>query len=101
MTKGKKLMKKTSFQVRDGLVKKDRNKTGMRKVKNTTLLRNDGILLVQCELGMQVHCVGGLVQSELWMPERIPPSFCNGVIFLSLSSLACFCPFYRSIPILK
>ena len=33
-----------------------------------------------------------------WRRERRPPSFCSGVVFLSFSTLPCFCLFYRSIP---
>ena len=74
----------------------------MRKLNNTNLLQKDGGLLssLQCnalaslihfahnaqsELGMQVHCIGD--------QRGGPPSFCSMVVFLSFSSLPCFCPF--------
>ena len=41
----------------DGTVKKDRNKAGMKKLKNTTLLRNDGGFLS----GLQRNALASLV----------------------------------------
>ena len=36
-----------------------------------------------------------------WRPGRRLPSFRSRVVFLSFSSLTCFCPFHRSSPNLK
>ena len=52
-----KFPKNTSFQLRAGIVKKDRNKAGMEKLKNTSLVRNDGALLS----GLQRKALASLV----------------------------------------
>ena len=68
------------------------NKTGMRKLKNITLLRNDSSLLS----GLQCNAPESLVnfQSELgmehWRPERRPPLFHGRIVLLSFLIPALF-----------
>ena len=52
-----KVSKKTSFQVRTGPVKRTETRRGTRKIKNTTLIRNDGTLF----FGLQLKALASLV----------------------------------------
>ena len=74
---GKKFLKKNFISSYGWTCKKDRNKSGMRKLKNATLLRNDGSLL----FGLQRNALASLVHFVVckwtrdgsalrWRPER-------------------------------
>ena len=77
------------------------------KLRNTTLLRNNVSLLS----GLQRNALASLVcfvtyttkrtrdaSALRWRPERRLTLFRSRVVFLSFSSLPCFCTFYSSIP---
>ena len=88
---------KTSFQVG---MDQYRNKAGMRKLKNTTLLRA-GSTIVHFTVWVTkwIMDAGAL----RWRAETTSPLFCNimGRCFCMsflIAALPCFCPVYRSIP---
>ena len=101
-TRGKKFLKKTSFRV--GMELQKVQKQGRdEKLKNTTLLRNNVSLLS----GLQRNALASLVcfvtyttkqtrdaSALRWRPERRLTLFRSRVVFLSFSSLPCFCTFY-------
>ena len=95
VTGRKMIQKKIFISTQEMTCQKDRNKAGMRKIKNTTLLRLDSTLL----FGPQCIALASLVhfeQSELGMQvddkKRKMPSFRSSIVFLSFLVL-CIVPY--------
>ena len=114
LTRGQSYWKELHFKLHVGMdLEKDRNKAGMRKLTNTTLLQNDGGLLSGLQAGMRerkkttlhLQIMGSrcrvvflLLLTPAWRPEMRPPSSRSRVVLLSFLIPALFLSFSQVDP---